>query len=267
MTEAVLFVSPGRGKAAESGFFQSLFKVQPPLAKRLGNALAMAGRSLETVDEALQKKTRDKASGIENKTAQNVMWKVLNGETWEGPFDFNVLLQLSWLTSGSFVYRMGAAGVLMAQEDDILGPELFNTKIQKDHCPRCNASLNETRYEGVRIMTCGSCGGKLIRNKDIQKVLIRNIVPVSDYIRKKAAEWKEFRKRTLRPVINNREIADRLSCPACGEAMNRTLFNYEYAIEIDRCYVCRQTWFDPEELEILQAMVQDQSEKLAQTAG
>ncbi len=262
MTEAVLFVSPGCGAASSgSGFFQSLFSAHPALRKRLQNALDMAGKSLAYVDEELERKTSQKASGVDTTPSNNLMWKVLNGETWEGPYDFDVMLKLSWLTSRSFVYRMGAGAIIMAQEDDILGPERFDVKAAKDHCPRCPAPLEKTRYEGVPVGSCRSCGGHLIKNRDIQKVLIRDIVPVSDYIREKVKKWKEFRQSTLRPKID-KDIPDRLTCPTCGEKMTRTLYNYEYAIEVDRCYICKQTWFDADELEILQAMVQEQSQSL-----
>jgi Zn-finger nucleic acid-binding protein len=38
--------------------------------------------------------------------------------------------------------------------------------------------------------------------------------------------------------------------------MMRRHYNYDYAIEIDYCGVCDLFWFDPDELEALQVIVE-----------
>jgi Zn-finger nucleic acid-binding protein len=39
--------------------------------------------------------------------------------------------------------------------------------------------------------------------------------------------------------------------------MFRTFYSLAYLIEIDRCNVCKLTWFDKEELEMLQCVIEN----------
>ena len=41
--------------------------------------------------------------------------------------------------------------------------------------------------------------------------------------------------------------------------MMRRLYSYDYAIEVDYCALCDLFWFDRDELEALQAIVERQS--------
>jgi Zn-finger nucleic acid-binding protein len=39
--------------------------------------------------------------------------------------------------------------------------------------------------------------------------------------------------------------------------MFRTFYSYAYLLEIDRCGICGVTWFDPDELEMLQCIIEN----------
>ena len=39
--------------------------------------------------------------------------------------------------------------------------------------------------------------------------------------------------------------------------MIRRLFSYQYFVEVDDCKSCKQVWFDGDELEILQILIED----------
>jgi len=48
-----------------------------------------------------------------------------------------------------------------------------------------------------------------------------------------------------------------LKCPSCSKEMRRTFYSLAYPIEVDRCYGCQTTWFDKDELEILQCAIEN----------
>ena len=50
-----------------------------------------------------------------------------------------------------------------------------------------------------------------------------------------------------------------IPCPNCGVPMMRRHYSYEYAVEIDYCSVCDLTWFEKDELEALQVLVERQT--------
>ena len=47
------------------------------------------------------------------------------------------------------------------------------------------------------------------------------------------------------------------SCPKCKNPMLRTFYSLAYLIEIDRCNLCNITWFDADELEMLQCLIEN----------
>jgi Zn-finger nucleic acid-binding protein len=48
-----------------------------------------------------------------------------------------------------------------------------------------------------------------------------------------------------------------LSCPKCKNPMYRGFFSLAYTIDIDRCSFCGLTWFDQDELEMLQCLIEN----------
>ena len=45
-------------------------------------------------------------------------------------------------------------------------------------------------------------------------------------------------------------------CPRCGKGMSHKFYSYAYHVEIDECQSCGLIWFDAEELEILQCLIE-----------
>ncbi|UCC11711.1 MAG: zf-TFIIB domain-containing protein, partial [candidate division WOR-3 bacterium] len=45
-------------------------------------------------------------------------------------------------------------------------------------------------------------------------------------------------------------------CPKCGKSMLRKFYSYAYNVEIDTCQYCSLTWFDADELELLQCLIE-----------
>jgi hypothetical protein len=49
-----------------------------------------------------------------------------------------------------------------------------------------------------------------------------------------------------------------VSCPSCGRRMIHSHFNYDHALEVDRCTICDLIWFCKDELEALQILTERQ---------
>jgi Zn-finger nucleic acid-binding protein len=49
-----------------------------------------------------------------------------------------------------------------------------------------------------------------------------------------------------------------IACPRCGRTMLRRHYSYDQAVETDYCTVCDLYWFERDELEVLQAIVERQ---------
>jgi len=50
-------------------------------------------------------------------------------------------------------------------------------------------------------------------------------------------------------------------CPSCGYRMVLRPYNYQYFVPVDKCLSCSKIWFDSDELEILQILIEDRASK------
>jgi heat shock protein HtpX len=124
-------------------------------------------------------------------------------------------------------------------------------------CPKCNVPLREMRYEKTRIYTCAQCGGRLLDQDRIVRILARTNHTYPKEIRERAGKvMSENQKRLVGRGTRLPNQADvLLSCPRCGEKMQKTFSRFAFLIEVDRCFRCNFVWFDPKELEMLQSVV------------
>lgn len=271
LIESILFVPPGNEESDQGRtFMQKLTRAQPPLSSRLDNALAMAGKSLTEIDASLLKEVAHHATATDRSAKATDLWKACNGDTWEGPFDLAVLGTLTWLTPKTQILRIGTDRILPAREDMILASMLFGMQPSAGQegalCPQCSVMpLKLMRYEGVKIHVCDQCQGKMVPDDDIQKILIREIVSLSPEMHLKAGQWMAAQKNQLarNPSENDssRQAAIR-KCPECSHPMRRRNFSVQYRIPIRKCYNCHVTWFEAEQLELLQALIEGSSIKL-----
>jgi Zn-dependent protease with chaperone function/Zn-finger nucleic acid-binding protein len=125
-------------------------------------------------------------------------------------------------------------------------------------CPRCGVPLADDFYEGVPVRLCRPCAGKLVDQEAIGRILDRSEVGFSPALIKKA---RAFRESFLRNPIKTQKIADlgapHPRCPECGYGMVIRPYNYQYFVPVEKCLSCFKTWFDADELEILQILVED----------
>jgi len=128
----------------------------------------------------------------------------------------------------------------------------------KDICPRCRGPLAQDDYEGVQVQVCRQCTGKLIDQDAVGRVLQRAEVRFSPVLREKA---RMFREMFLRNPLKIQKMADRSAdhplCPSCGYTMVSRPYNYQYFVPVEKCLSCNKIWFDADEMEILQILVEE----------
>jgi len=127
-------------------------------------------------------------------------------------------------------------------------------------CPTCGVSLREVEYEGVRIVACGSCGGCLVSDDALKRVLARRDVGFTDDQRRLAERIATSGDQQRRAVRSGQSRSDGglIRCPRCARTMMRGHFNYEHALEVDRCAICDLVWFGRDEFEVLQILTERQ---------
>ena len=125
-------------------------------------------------------------------------------------------------------------------------------------CPRCRIPLAESFYEGVPVAACRKCAGKLADMAGVDRIVARREVTFSEDL---AAKARAFRERVLLNPIKRQKInisvTEEIPCPACGYRMVPRPYNYQYFVPVDKCLSCSKIWFDADELEILQLLIED----------
>lgn len=128
-------------------------------------------------------------------------------------------------------------------------------------CPICRTLLEQFDYEGATIFVCRSCAGRLVTTPQVQRILARREMRFDDR-QQRLADYVIANGDQLRRDFARRRAASQttlVACPRCGRTMMRRHFNYDQAVEVDYCSVCDLFWFDRDELEVLQAIVERQA--------
>ena len=128
-------------------------------------------------------------------------------------------------------------------------------------CPSCGAPLVRAPYEGIDIAVCERCGGRLVTTTEIGKLLARREAGFTEDQQRLAdlvsASGDQLRRAAV--LARGRPGVSLIPCPNCAVTMMRRHYSYEYAVEIDYCSVCDLTWFEKDELEALQVLVERQT--------
>lgn len=126
------------------------------------------------------------------------------------------------------------------------------------HCPSCGASLRPADYEGASILACQACGGCLVPSGAMGKILARREVGFTDEQRRLAAFMASEGDHLRRAAVLARGHVPRALtlCPLCGKRMVRRHYDLQHAVEVDSCLVCDRFWFEKDELEVLQLLVE-----------
>jgi Zn-dependent protease with chaperone function/Zn-finger nucleic acid-binding protein len=127
-------------------------------------------------------------------------------------------------------------------------------------CPSCGGALAVADYEGIRLRVCRACGGRLASTDQVRRVAARREVAFSDEQQRLAqllfAQGDELRRARL---ARGEAGVPLVSCPGCGTTMMRRHYSYEHAVEVDYCSICDLYWFEKDELEALQILLERQA--------
>jgi Zn-dependent protease with chaperone function/Zn-finger nucleic acid-binding protein len=280
-----LLIVPPRSTGITDGFFSRLFNSHPPLMRRIRLLANMVPtRPAKIIQEVWDiHKSREKVRLIlhaqEEVQAQKEsrikleagsgeegrIWMIQNSEgRWEGPTKLEELIRLHFFAPNQWIRNLQEDIEAPAMEFPQIRAALLSssrtkkTKPSKEnHCPRCRIPLKENFYEGVPLKICPDCGGKLIDSVYMERIIARKEVAFSEHLKKKAQEFEE--NFLLDPILRKKIHADKsskITCPNCGSRMLPRPYNYQYVIPVDKCLVCHKIWFDSDELEILQILIE-----------
>jgi len=190
-------------------------------------------------------------------------------KAWEGPFTLAELLCRPRFSAIMRVKNTQEGIVALAREFPQVRIALHNLARKKplepgrqNLCPRCRVPLSEAFYEGVAIHVCGRCGGRLVDAAAVDRIVARRELAFSEPLREKA---RRFRETVVRNPLRRQKIESALAadvpCPACGFRMAARPYNYQYFVPVDKCLSCSKIWFDADELEVLQVLIEDRTAK------
>ncbi len=285
LTYSPLFIVPPESKGKVTGFYAKAFNSHPPLMDRIRLLASMSNSSsAEIIKGILEiRKQREKYRNVihspeesdsfpsKTKTAGNFIpekdkiWSVKKpGGKWIGPLALQELLFLRFFTPGMWIKNLQEGIEAPALEFPHIqealrriGKKSHLNPSRKNRCPRCNVLLKEIFYEGVNIKICPQCKGKLIDSGFIERIIARKEVTFSDYLINKAHKFKE---EFLMNPVNRKKISSKkcpaIFCPECGSRMLPRPYNYQYVIPVNKCYSCSKIWFDTDELDILQILIE-----------
>lgn len=280
-----LMIVPPHSTGITDGFFSRLFNTHPPLMRRIRMLSDMVPtRPAKIIQEVWDiHKSREKArivlsskeeiqakregmpqpKDIDPQEGKIWMIRAPAGE-WDGPHALEDLFLLDFFLPSRWIRNMQEQIEAPASEF----PQIQNAfrkwgKKQKpkqpkeNNCPRCRIPLRENYYEGVPLKICPDCGGKLIDAAVMDRIIARKEVAFSDHLKAKAKDFEE--KFLFDPVLRKKIHADKspkIACPNCGAKMRPRPYNYQYVIPVDKCLHCHKIWFDADELEILQILIE-----------
>jgi heat shock protein HtpX len=258
--EMLCIVNPqGAGPDDSEGFLADLMSTHPPIGKRIKILLKMARVSISELDS----KARVASSEAQD-APENLYYALDPGHEWHGPYTIAELASLSWLTPLTWVSSGGI--VEKASEDGKISAALSTAVNQTGGeasgfvCPRCRQTLLKIQYEETRVYQCGFCRGMMVENDKIPRIIARREKKCTERLKSlaRAVVTDNQRSLTIKKLrAGGTGAKTGIPCSKCGNRMFRTFYSLAYLIEIDRCGICGITWFDRDELEMLQCIIEN----------
>ncbi len=286
-TYSPLFIVAPDAHGESEDFLSRLISTHPPLMTRVRNLAQMAGLTPRAVIDQVRdiQKEREKAKtvlhafeethqgsalpapdpSIMSAIARDKVWLIQTPrQQWQGPYSLQDLLFLPNFTPLVLIKNIQEGIEARARQFPQVRAALEKLARKKpvdeagfNKCPRCRIPLTDTFYEGVSVKICGRCSGKLVNQAAMERILDRREIGFSEDLARKA---DEFQERFFLNPIKTQKISAReqpnLYCPSCGYKMTPRPYNYQYFIPVDKCLSCYNVWFDADELEVLQILVE-----------
>lgn len=262
--EMLCFADPQGSEFDESaGYWETLMSTHPPIRKRIKVLLRMAHLPLAALSDGKKQETVPVA-GIPSPPP---MYHALGPEQrWEGPFTLPELAALPWISPGSWISR-GTEHEIERASENIAVNALFTDRAKKGagssarfSCPHCKQGLYEISYERTKLYECRFCRGVLVQSTKIPRIIVRREKECTERIAvlAQAVMADNQKKLTIKKLqkITGKAL-NLVPCPGCRNPMMRRFYSLAYLIEIDRCTYCGLTWFDKDELEMLQCVIEN----------
>jgi heat shock protein HtpX len=266
MLESIFIINPHPESIDEQdGLIADLFSTHPPVKQRIRVLLDMAHLDEQTLEANLKNFKRVAPIALaefkNEESAKVDNWFIYNEEKWLGPLSIDEIKNVKDLKPDQWIRQEGSERVMPLYEDQEL-IKLFNKNdLSLMRCPRCKVSLDEFSYEGAPVFKCSYCAGVFVSQENIQRIMIRQDQTFSEDIEHLVKNAMDP-KNTFNSNVYRQNPGWVLDCPKCQKKMRRQFFVYSYPVEIDRCVFCNWTWFDKQELEILQYIYQNKEEFL-----
>jgi Zn-dependent protease with chaperone function/Zn-finger nucleic acid-binding protein len=240
------------------GWWDDLLSTHPPIRKRIDVLLMMAHASASVLEK--NGRTRRPAEA-----AEEALYFAHDPENlWQGPFRLSELATFAWFSPLTWITKeLGGAPERAASIQSLNG--LFRGRITGDgaggmRCPVCRQPLVPESYELTTVNRCFFCHGVLVDNEKIPRILARSETECTERLRSLIHAVTADHQRSLairKSRVKERNAEEATRCPKCGREMFRTFYSYAFLVELDKCGICRMTWFDPDELEMLQCLVEN----------
>ncbi len=252
------------------GFMDNLFSTHPPIRKRMKILAEMAHTDVAHIvhDVISEARREELAREIPPETeADQPKWMLRDdGQNWKGPFTISQAMVLGWLTPATWVKRFGGQAIDetlgqalgQARDEPLLAPvfdsKLGGANISKFTCPTCNQKLVDEDYEGVPIHRCMFCHGTLVDRRKMTRISLRT----EKGFNKRLARLADLTQKNGEARRNDRAKPEPspFNCPNCDQEMRRGFYTYQYLVEVDKCMRCAMVWFDKDELEIIQYLIE-----------
>jgi heat shock protein HtpX len=260
--QALCIVNPNAMALDESeGFFADLLSTHPPIRRRIEVLLKMARVSIAELDARAERAAR-RGTEIEGP----VYYALSPKQEWQGPFTMSELAALPWLSPLTWLTAGHDRPVDRAWKEPAIN-SIFMARLAgkenlvSDHaCPQCKQPLVARSFEGVRIFKCNFCAGTLVENEKIGRIIARTgmSAPCSERINALArTEVTRNHARHMNRLIRGRAPIPLFACPKCKNSMQRGFYSSAHFIEVDRCSFCGLTWFEQDELAMLQSLIEN----------
>lgn len=261
--EMLCIVNPQATALDEAeGFLPDLLSTHPPIRKRIEVLLAMARVSVSELDaKHAQNLSRGQASQAGSYFAMSPR------QVWEGPFTAAELTALNWLSPLTWISAGNDRQVDRAWRLPLINA-IFTERIRRQEpaangctCPVCGQPLVTATRGGTRVYSCRFCAGTLVETGKMPRIIARTgrERPCTERVNALArTTLRENQNRNIYRKLEGRttRTVPLLPCAKCGNPMSRGFYSQAHLIEVDRCSHCGLTWFDKDELEMLQCMIE-----------
>jgi heat shock protein HtpX len=260
--EMLCIVNPQTTALDETeGFWADLLSTHPPISKRMDVLLTMARVSITELDAKARKRAEDT-----QESPQPTYYAMNPQQQWQGPFSMAELGALPWLSPLTWVTTGDKEAVERSWKDPLINA-IFTARLSQQEgvasdfiCPSCRQPLVMESYEGTQVYQCRFCAGTLVENSKIPRILARTgrERPCSGRVNalsKTVVKENRLRHAQQKLATRDKSPIQHLACPKCKNPMYRGFYSLALLIEIDRCSFCGLTWFDQDELEMLQCLI------------